>query len=89
MARINGVETCVRKRPVFRESGGFDNLSRWNYIMDDFTDKDWFYHWTMVDSVKEVLADFELIVKKHKLKIIEPKTNGTKNTKSRITKVTK
>ncbi len=89
MARINGVETCVRKRPVFRESGGFDNLSRWNYIMDDFTDKNWFYHWPMVDSVKEVLADFERIVTKPRLKIIEPKTNGTKNTKSRITKVTK
>lgn len=89
MARINGVETCVRKRPVFREAGGFDNLSRWNYIMDDFTDKDWFYHWPMVDSVKEVLKDFEKIVIKPRLKIKEPKQNGTTNTKSRITKVTK
>ena len=89
MARINGVETCIPKRPVFRAAGGFDNLSRWNYIMDDFTDKDWFYHWTMVDTVKEVLADFEKIVTKPRLKIIEQKTNGTKNTKSRITKVTK
>lgn len=89
MARINGVETCVRKRPVFRESGGFDNLSRWNYIMDDFTDKDWFYHWPMVDTVKEVLKDFEKIVTKPRLKIIEPKQNGTTNTKSRVTKVTK
>ena len=89
MARINGVETCIPKRPVFRAAGGFDNLSRWNYIMDDFTDKDWFYHWPMVDTVKEVLADFEKIVTKPRLKIIEPKQNGTKNTKSRITKATK
>jgi len=89
MSRINGVETCVRKRPVFRESGGYDNLSRWNYIMDDFTDKDWYYHWPMVDTVKEVLADFDKIVTKPKLKIKEPKQNGTKNTKSRVTKVTK
>jgi hypothetical protein len=89
MARINGVETCIPKRQVFRAAGGFDNLSRWNYIMDDFTDKDWFYHWTMVDSVKEVLKDFERIVTKPRLKIIEQKTNGTKNTKGRITKVTK
>ena len=89
MARINGVETCIPKRPVFRAAGGFDNLSRWNYIMDDFTDKDWFYHWPMVDTVKEVLADFELIVKKHKLKIIEPKQNGTTNTKGRPTKAAK
>jgi hypothetical protein len=89
MARINGVETCIPKRQVFRAAGGFDNLSRWNYIMDDFTDKGWFYNWPMVDSVKEVLADFERIVTKPRLKIIEQKTNGTKNTKSRITKITK
>lgn len=89
MARINGVETCVRKRQIFRESGGYVNLSQWNYIMDNFTDKDWYYHWPMVDTVKEVLVDFERIVTKPKLKIIEQKTNGTKNTKGRITKVTK
>jgi hypothetical protein len=89
MARINGVETCIPKRQVFRAAGGFDNLSRWNYIMDDFTDKDWFYHWPMVDTVKEVLADFERIVTKPGLKIIEQKQNGTKNTKSRVAKITK
>jgi len=89
MARINGVETCIPKSQVFRAAGGFDNLSRWNYIMDDFTDKGWFYHWPMVDTVKEVLADFERIVTKPRLTIKEQKQNGTKNTKSRITKVTK
>jgi hypothetical protein len=46
--------------------------------MDDFTDKDWYYHWPMVDTVKEVLADFERIVTKPRLKIKEPKQNGTK-----------
>jgi len=89
MARINGVETCIPKRPVFRAAGGFDNLSRWNYIMDDFTDKEFYYHWTMVDSVKEVLKDFEKIVTKPRLKIIEQKQNGTKNTKKRFTKSAK
>ncbi len=89
MARINGVETCIPKRQVFRAAGGFDNLSRWNYIMDDFTDKGWFYHWPMVDTVKEVLADFDKIVTKPRLKIIEQKTNGTKNTKKRFTKSAK
>jgi hypothetical protein len=79
MARINGVETCLRKTPVFRESGGYVNLSQWNYIMDNFTDKEFYYHWPMVSTVKQVLADFDKIVVNPKLKIIEPNDKPIKS----------
>jgi hypothetical protein len=79
MARINGFETNLRKSPVFRESGGYVNLSQWNYIMDNFTDKEFYYHWPMVDTVNEVLVDFERIVKKPKLKIKEPNDKPLKS----------
>ncbi len=57
--RVNGSETHIERAEISRSKGGFDTLSPFNYIMDNFTDSNFFYHWPMVDSVKEVLKSFE------------------------------
>jgi hypothetical protein len=72
MARINGTEQPIKKATPLKSSGGFDAMSQYNYIIDDFTDIHAPRCWPMVDTVKEVLADFERIVTKPKLKVVEP-----------------
>lgn len=70
--RVNGSETHVNRAETMRSKGGFDTLSPFNYIMDDFTDYNFFYHWPMVDTVKEVLNSFEKLEIKRKLQVNEP-----------------
>lgn len=72
MARINGTEHEIRKATPLKSNGGFDAMSKWNYIMDDFSDIHFYYNWPMVDTVEEVLTDFDRIIAKRKLKIVEP-----------------
>lgn len=70
--RVNGSETQVNRAEIMRSKGGFDTLSPFNYIMDDFTDNTFFYHWPMVDTIKEVLNSFEKLQIKRKLQVNEP-----------------
>lgn len=70
--RVNGSETHINRAETMRSKGGFDTLSPFNYIMDDFTDSNFFYHWQMVDTVKEVLSSFEKLDFKRKLQVNEP-----------------
>ncbi len=70
--RVNGKESQVNRAEIMRSKGGFDTLSPFNYIMDNFTDSNFFYHWPMVDSVKEVLKSFEKLEIKRKLQVVEP-----------------
>ena len=72
MAKINGVNHTVSRAQIFNNAGGFDTMSKWNYIMDDFTNIHFYYNWPMVDTEEEVLADFDRIITTRKLKIVEP-----------------
>lgn len=72
MARINGTEQAIKKATPLKSSGGFDAMSQYNYIIDDFTDIHAPRCWPMVDTVEEVLADFDRTINKRKLKIVEP-----------------
>lgn len=70
--RVNGKESHVNRAEISRSKGGFDTLSPFNYIMDNFTDSNFFYHWPMVVTVKEVLKSFEKLEIKRKLQVVEP-----------------
>lgn len=70
--RVNGSQTHIERAEIYRSKGGFDTLSPFNYIMDDFTDSNFFYHWPTADSVKEVLNSFEKLDFKRKLQVNEP-----------------
>lgn len=72
MAKINGVNHTLERATPNLNTSVFDRKYPLNYVFDNFCDIHAHICWPMVDTVEEVLADFDRIITKRKLKIVEP-----------------
>lgn len=72
MARINGINHTIERATPTQNKTGYDRKYSENYICDNFPNIHAVVCWPMVDTVEDVLADFEKMPIKRKLKIIEP-----------------
>lgn len=76
MARINGTEQPIKKATPLSNSGGFDSMSNYNYILDDFTDIHGARCWPMVEDTQNCIDSIEKLITKKRLKI---KQHGKEN----------
>lgn len=72
MAKINGVNHTLERATPTQNKTGYDRKYSENYICDNFPNIHAVVCWQMVDTVDEVLAGFDRIITKRKLKIVEP-----------------
>ena len=72
MSKINGVNHTLERATPNLNRTGYDRKHAENYICDNFTNIHAVVCWPMVEMVEEVLADFDRIITKRKLKIVEP-----------------